>query len=88
TLATALAEEKMEQMLLQDFSEVNSIPETSFSTPYLDYTYQVSVCYVDPSDFDASISPDVSDYKKVEVQVSHPFLNEAVVLKTLLVDYI
>ncbi|MBU4148944.1 MAG: type II secretion system GspH family protein [Candidatus Omnitrophica bacterium] len=87
TVATALAEEKMEEAINAGFSGVSNTSLTSFSSPFTDYSYQVTVHYVDALDLDTSIDPATSDYKNIEVQVSHGILDQSVAVKSLLVDY-
>ena len=87
TIATALAEEKMEVAINDGFSGVSDVASTAFNSPFDDYSYQVTVHYVDSSDLDTPIDPTASDYKNIEVQVSHSILDQGVALSTVLVDY-
>jgi len=87
TVATALAEEKMEETLILGFSGVASVASTSFASPFDDYSYQVTVHYVNGSDMDTSVDPTVTTYRNIEVQVSHSLIDQAVVLNSALTDY-
>jgi len=87
TVATALAEEKMEETLRLGYSSASSVSSTAFASPFDDYTYEVIVHYVDESDLDTSVDPTVTDYKNVEVQISHAVIDQAVVLNSVLANY-
>lgn len=86
TVATGLAKEKMEEVLLSSFSGVDDIPETSFSAPFSNYNYEVDVCYVQDTDLDTCVDPTTTDYKKVEILLSCD-VNQLVSLKTLFTNY-
>ncbi len=86
TVATLLAEEKMEETLILGYLGVNSVASTAFPSPFTDYNYEVIINYVDPSDLDASVNPTVTDHKSVLVQVDRSGL-ETISLKSLLTNY-
>ena len=86
TVATALAEEKMEETLGLGFSGVTDSGPTAFSSPFSDYSYQVTVYYVQAADLNTSVSPTVTAYKNVEVRISHSAVG-TVSLMSLLTSY-
>jgi len=67
TVALELAQEKMEETRQLSFGSVSSSSGT-FAAPFAAYSYQVTVGYVD-QDFNTSGSP--TEYKKVEIKVTH-----------------
>ena len=87
TIATGLAEDKMEESLGLGYSNVADESLTSFGSPFDDYGYQVTVHYVNEGAFDTSVDPTVTDYKSVEIQVSHSLLDQAVVTKSVLTNH-
>ena len=87
TIATALAEGEIEEVIGSGFSAASDVSLTSFDSPFDDYSYQITVHYVEGDDLDTSVDPTTTDYKNIEVQVSHSVLDQAVVLNTVLVDY-
>jgi len=86
TVATALAKEKMEEVLLSSFSDVGSVMETAFGAPFSNYSYQIDACYVQSANLDTCVDPTTTDYKKVEVLVSCDTIPMAN-LKTLFTNY-
>lgn len=82
TIATELAEGKMEEVLGGYYAGVQN-DSGSFSSPLSDYSYQVSWYYVNAGDLDTSVSPTQTDYKNVKVTVSHQKIS-GVVLTCLL----
>lgn len=71
TAASGLAEEKMDQVLGSAFAGVANAGPTAFSSPFADYSYQVIVHYVDAADLNTSVDPAVTQYKNVEVRITH-----------------
>lgn len=90
TVATLLAEEKMEEALMLGYLGVASVASTAFPSPFDDYNYEVIVHYVDPSgdppDFDTPVDPTVTDYKSVLIEVDRSG-TETVSLKSLLTNF-
>lgn len=83
-VATGLAEGKMEEVLRNSFTNVNSQATTAFSSPFEAYSSSVVVDYVNGSDFSHSGSN--TEYKKVTVTVSHSAISN-VVLDTIVSNY-
>lgn len=67
TIALELAQEKMEEIRELSFSTVSN-SSGSFKIPFTSYSYQVTVSYVDGN---FSTSAPATNYKKVEVRVTH-----------------
>lgn len=86
TVANALAEGELEENLQLGFSGVSDVASTAFSEPFDDYSYQVTVHYVNASDLETSVDPTVTDYRTVEVQVSHDAIG-TISSKSLLTNY-
>lgn len=85
TVATSLAEEKMEEILRLGYSGISNVGLNNFPKPFDDYNYEVIVHYVEASDLDTSVDPTETDYKNIEVQVTHAI--QTVTLTSLLTDY-
>ena len=86
TIASALAEEKMEETISLGFSSVSDSGPAAFSSPFNEYTAQVVVHYAQANNLDVSVDPVVTAYKTVEVLVDHSAI-EAISLKSLLTNY-
>ncbi|UCG35305.1 MAG: type II secretion system protein [Candidatus Omnitrophota bacterium] len=86
TVATALAKEKMEEVLLLDFGSVADVSDTSFPAPFSNYSYAVNVCYVQSTNLDSCVDPTTTDYKKVEVVINCD-ASPLATLKTLFTNY-
>lgn len=71
TIAGALAEEKMDEVSGKNFLNINDEGPASFSNPFGDYSYEVVVHYVQPGNLNTSVDPTVTDYKNIEVRISH-----------------
>lgn len=84
TVATSLAEGKMEEVLQNSFASITN-ESGSFDVPFSDYSYQVSWNYVESTDLDTPVEGP-TEYKNVRVSVSHNLI-EDVVLTTLISDY-
>jgi len=84
TVATSLAEGKMEEVISDGFSGISN-DSGSFSSPFSDYSYQVNWYYVNPDNLDVSVEGP-TDYKNVKVIVSHNLIGD-ITLTTLLSDY-
>jgi len=78
--ATALAEHEMERVAMQRYSAINCEAPAAFGAPFTAYSYQVLADYVNPGDLNTSVgqpslcvSPGgtITDYKKVQVKVTH-----------------
>ena len=68
TRGTFLAEEKMEEVLVQPFSSITNESVVSFSPPFDRNKSEVEVHYVQQSDLDAYVAGP-TDYKNVKVKV-------------------
>ena len=84
TIATALAEEKLEEVLRLGFAGVSDVGSTNFNSPFSDYSFQVDVDYVEEADLDTPVGY-VTNHKSIEVQVSHS-LAPSITVKSLLTD--
>jgi type II secretory pathway pseudopilin PulG len=73
TVASSLAEQKMEETLNLGFSAATSQGPNAFSAPFNEYSYQVIVHYVQAADLNTSVDPTVTDYKNIEVRVTNNF---------------
>jgi len=87
TVATILAEDKLEETLMDGYSGVSSVGSTAFDSPFGDYTYQVTVNYVNAADLETSVDPTVTDYRTIEVQVDHAAISHSVTIKSLLTNH-
>ncbi|MCX5884759.1 MAG: prepilin-type N-terminal cleavage/methylation domain-containing protein [Proteobacteria bacterium] len=67
SIALELAQDKMEETKQLGFAATSS-PSVTFASPFTAYSYQVTVSYVDQN-FEASVP--ATNYKKVEVKVTH-----------------
>jgi prepilin-type N-terminal cleavage/methylation domain-containing protein len=85
TVATALAEEKMEEILRLGYLGVGNVGQTNFSSPFSDYSFKITVHYVQATDLNNPVDPTVTEYKNVEVKVMHS--NIATTINSLLTDY-
>ena len=86
TIATALAEEKMDEVLRLGYSGVSDQGLTDFPVPFDDYSYQVVVHYVDSSDLNTPVEPTITDYRTVEVNLRHDDI-ATITIKSLLTAY-
>lgn len=68
-IATHLAEEKIEELMVKDFSGITSVSATSFGGDFSNYYYQIIVNYVSSEELDTVVDPTVTDYKRVKAQV-------------------
>jgi prepilin-type N-terminal cleavage/methylation domain-containing protein len=93
--ATALAEEKMEEVLSKgylEYSGVTKIGPTSFTRPgFTEYSFQVNFYNVglgDPPDdaLDTPVLTETTQYKKVEVKVMHSGIAD-ITLTSLIANY-
>lgn len=71
TIATALAEEKIDEVLRLGYAGVNNTGPTNFPSPFSDYSFQIVVHYVDATGLDTSVDPLQTEYRNVEVRVMH-----------------
>ncbi len=70
-----LANEKMED--LKTLSFTNLVNQTgSFSGAFSQYSYSVTVYYVSPPNYDLSVNPTVTNYKRVVVVVTNNIVSE------------
>lgn len=86
TVAQTLAEDKLEEAMVQDFVDVTSESETSFSGDLSNYTYEITMDYVSTEALDIAVgSP--TDYKKISVLVRHPQLGRPTSLESIRANY-
>lgn len=85
TIATALAEEKMEEVLRLGYLGISDAAG-NFLTPFQDYSYQVIVHYVEAEDLDTPVDPTVTGYKNIELQVNHSAMG-SIKLNSLLTNF-
>lgn len=71
-VSTNLAQQKMEDVISQEFDSVTSEPLTNFTGQFNAYNYQVIVNYINPADLNTSVDPSVTKYKRIIVQVQAP----------------
>lgn len=71
SIASALAEEKTDDVFGKGYSGITNQSSASFSSPFSDYTYEVVVNYVNDADLNTPVDPTVTEYKRVEVRVTH-----------------
>jgi prepilin-type N-terminal cleavage/methylation domain-containing protein len=86
TIATALAEEKAEQVLGLGYSGVSNSGPTYFPSPFDEYSFQVIVHYVQASNLDTSVDPTQTSYKNVEIKVMQNDIG-TISIKSLLTDF-
>jgi type II secretory pathway pseudopilin PulG len=87
TIATSLAEEKMDEVLRLGFSGISNDGPTAFADPFTDYTYQVTVINVQPTDLDTSTGATETGYKNVAVNVTYSLTGSIYELNSVLTDY-
>lgn len=86
TVATALAEETMDETLRLGYAGVSSYSPVNFPVPFDSYSRQVDVHYVNPADLNVYVDPLQTQYKRVEVTVIHNAATVAV-LTSLVTNY-
>ena len=84
TIATALAEEKLEEVLRLGFSGVSDTGLSNFPDPFSGYSFRINVDYVEEADLNAPVVY-ATNHKSIEVQVSHN-LAPVIIVKSLLTD--
>lgn len=75
TTAVSLAEAEMERISSLRFSTVDDIAQTTFPTPFTNYSYQVIVDYVDGNDLNTPVAGP-TDYKRVQVKIINSVVGE------------
>ncbi|MBN1794056.1 MAG: hypothetical protein JW844_03740 [Candidatus Omnitrophica bacterium] len=70
SVATSLAEAKMEEIFNKSFLAVGNVSQTSFSAPFSTYSYDVVCNYVASSSLNTP-SGSATEYKRVLVRVYH-----------------
>lgn len=85
-VANALAEEKADEVLGEDFDDVTDESLTSFPSPFSDYSYEIIVHYVNFGALNTSVDPTETEYKNIEVRISHSEIG-TLSLVTLRTDY-
>lgn len=69
TTAVMLAREVMDQTKAKSFSNVSSVSATSFGGDFANYTYAISVGYVNSGDLNTTVAGPTS-YKRITVTVT------------------
>ncbi|MDP8229667.1 MAG: prepilin-type N-terminal cleavage/methylation domain-containing protein [Candidatus Gorgyraea atricola] len=81
-VATALSEQKMEEVTSFRYSDVADDGPTAFSGNFSNYTWQITVSAVPTA---LAIDPGMTDYKQVEVTVSNGIIG-SVTLATVVTN--
>ncbi len=84
--ATALAEEKTEEILSKGYSGVGNVVSTTFPSPFGGYSFQVTVHCVASGNLDTSVDPTATEYKNVQVKVTHSSIAD-IPLTSLIANY-
>jgi prepilin-type N-terminal cleavage/methylation domain-containing protein len=69
-VAASLLEGELERVTNLRFTDITNEGPTNFTGNFNNYSYQVSFYYVNPGDLNTSVSPTVTDYKRVTITVS------------------
>ena len=69
TIASSLLEDRLEWVGNQRFNSVTDTGPTGFSGNFSDYSYEITVNYVDSSDLNTSVDPTVTEYKRVQITI-------------------
>jgi prepilin-type N-terminal cleavage/methylation domain-containing protein len=85
TVAQSLAEGKLEEVIAENFDNINDISETSYAGDLSSFSYEVVVDYVEGTALDAPVAYS-TDYKKIRVLIRHPKLANPVMLETIKAD--
>jgi len=80
-IAQGLAQEKMEEIVSQDFDAVLAVPQTAFTNDLSDYFYEIQVMLVTGEFFDQPAM--ASNCKKVAVMVGHGKMAQPLHLESL-----
>lgn len=83
TVANALAEEKMEEILRLGYANVTN--QSGTFTGFSDYSFQVTVNYANSSDLNTPVA-NATGYRSVEVGVAHGGI-QPVALRSLVTNY-
>ena len=87
TIAQSLAEGKLEEIMSKPYADI--VPSGGdFGGDLTQYQYQVEVDFVLPDNFD--LEPPLGEsqgYKRIEVLIDHPNLENTIVLKSVRADY-
>lgn len=73
TVAQALGEGKLEEIMAKDFDDVSAEAETSYTGDFDDFSYQVEMDFVSEEALDIPVGY-TTDYKKIVVMIRHPVL--------------
>ena len=79
TVAVSLAQEKIEEILNENFSSIINEGPITFSSPFSDYSYTIDQCNVNAGHLNNCVGAS-TDYKRVEVSVSHSALGSVVLV--------
>jgi prepilin-type N-terminal cleavage/methylation domain-containing protein len=86
TVAQSLAEDKLEEAMVQNFGGVTDESETSFSGDLSEFSYEITTGYVSAEALDSMVGY-ATDFKKIQVRVRHPQLVNPTVLESVKANY-
>jgi Tfp pilus assembly protein PilE len=81
--ATLLGIQKAEEIYWTNTFSTVSDDTGNFDSPYGEYSYTLTIQYVDPNDLDSTVA--LSDYKKATLTISHSGIQD-LVINMLFVD--
>ncbi|MFC1540482.1 prepilin-type N-terminal cleavage/methylation domain-containing protein [Candidatus Margulisiibacteriota bacterium] len=86
TIGQTLAENKLEEAMVQDYGDVSDEAETAFGGDLSGYTYEIAMAYVSGEALDTPVGTD-QGYKRVRVSIRHAQLTSPVILESIKADY-
>jgi len=86
TVAQSLAEAKIEETMALSFLSVTNESSTAFSGELSNYSYEIVSDYVSTEALDLPVVYE-TDYKRVQVLIRHPQLDNPTTLETLVTNY-
>ena len=86
TVAQALAENKLEEAMALDFTDVTSESQTNFTGDLSNYNYEIVVNYVSAEALDSAVGY-ATDYKKIKINIRHANLAGPTQLESLRSSY-
>lgn len=86
TVAQSLAEAKIEEAMMLPFASLTDEAQTSFSGDLSSFSHQLVVDYVSPEAIDTPTAV-VTEYKRVQVRITHPQLGNAIQLESIRTDF-
>jgi prepilin-type N-terminal cleavage/methylation domain-containing protein len=69
TNSILLARDAMATTMAKDFADIDDVSTTNFSAPFDDYSYQVNVDYVEPTNLDTPVAGP-TDYKRIVTTIT------------------